>query len=236
MEGKGRMLFDLNELPEDDSDIVLPCKAEPQDAQPAKQHALQTLVSSKEPEPELARTLYNLGNSETSMGRPHTTQLMDTAPVHLGQHPLSCFRPFVRPLLKGDEPFQVATQIDDYKAPKTVKVENALFKHAPELNNGNHLESEDAHKNWEHLKTISETVKGHTNEDLGCSLHGNPVQDALKREEQPSNARAAKEVKDNVLFESASVDASLKTDAPKSSQPVLDNKLSSNFGKRGRSD
>lgn len=142
------MMFDLNELPDDDSETISPREIESL-AQPVKESELQPLVSSKAPEPELARTLHTSGNLEPAIGPAHSAHLNDTAPINLGQHPFSCFRPFVRSNVKGllgEEPSQVVkeyNQIDDFKGPKTVKVENALVKSVSELNNGHgHSKSE----------------------------------------------------------------------------------------------
>lgn len=233
-------MFDLNELPEDDIEPFPAQEAGSQPGQMVKQSAPQALVPNMGPEPELARTLNNLGTSECSAGPPQIYQSAEV-PIHIGQHPLSCFRPFVRSILKsssGDERFHALkenTPAEDVKGPKTVKVESALVKHAPGLNNGHsHMDCEDSFRTEGVQLTSLDTTKVFTSETVGGPPHGDI--DIPKGDEQPSNAEVVNESKEGVPLELEVGDIAMKLDVPNNSQVIPENKVSSCYVKRERSD
>ncbi|KAI5072004.1 hypothetical protein GOP47_0012110 [Adiantum capillus-veneris] len=241
MESKGRVMFDLNELPEDEPFAAQ--EGEFPVAQLVKQCAPQTLVPNIGPEPELEKTRYHSGTSESFVGPAQMAQSTDVVPIHLGQHPLSCFRPFVRPFMKSspgdvDECSQGSKEnmhVDDVKWPKTVRVESALPKHAPDLSNGHsHANCEDSHRNQGMQFVSSDIVKGIDTENVKGSSFGELI--ILKGDEQPNNAGIVKEGKMSERLESVSMDTAMKVEVLNSGQVVPENKVPSVFGKRERSD
>ncbi|MCO5593983.1 hypothetical protein L7F22_048002 [Adiantum nelumboides] len=236
---KSRVMFDLNELPEDEPFAAQ--EGESQAAQLIKQCTSQISVPSMGPESELAKTRH-MDTSEPHEGPPQAGQSTDVMPFHLGQHPLSCFRPFVRPFTRnsscdGDDQAQGLkenTHGDDLKIPKTARVESALLKHTSNLSNGHsHTDWEDSQRNQGSQFISPNTMKAIASKDGGGSFHGDS--DTLKGYE-PSSAGVAKEGETSARLDSVSVDTPMRVEVLNSAQSVPENKVSSFFGKRERSD
>ncbi|MCO5552817.1 hypothetical protein L7F22_006334 [Adiantum nelumboides] len=232
-------MFDLNELPEDEPFAAQ--EGESQAAQLIKQCISQISVPSMGPESELAKTQY-MDTSEPHVGSLQAGQSTDVMPIHLGQHPLSCFRPFVRPFMRsssgdGDDQAQgskESTHGDDLKWPKTVRVESALLKHTSNLSNGHsHTDWEDSQRNQGSQFISSNTMKAIASEDGGGSFRGDS---GTPKGDEPSSAGAAKEGETSARLDSGSVDTAMRVEVLNSAQSVPENKVSSVFGKRERSD
>lgn len=105
---KGRPIFDLNELPpvQDDCDFPPSTEAEARDAlglqsSSGAENAAVTANLSRIVPPPLVHAVDVAPVLHTPFGPAARVQSVDVAPLPLGQHPLSCFRPFIRSNLKS---------------------------------------------------------------------------------------------------------------------------------------
>ncbi|KAH7283286.1 hypothetical protein KP509_35G070300 [Ceratopteris richardii] len=239
MESKSRVMFDLNELPEDDLESSPTREAEVETGK-AFGSAPCDSVPNPVPELESAKTLANVGSFESLMSPPQTSQVIDPTPIHLGHHPLSCFRPFVRTVEKtpsGVERLYTvkeSQQFDDAKGARTVRVESAVSKQPDVLNNGHTADSDDSNGNQGKQCLSRDAENPCSSETVAPSSNGDDG--FFRLTEHPADVGSVKEVIEDSPLEPVIVDTVSKADLTNSSQFTTDNRTSSCVGKRDRSD
>ena len=121
MENKGRVMFDLNEIPEDDPDMSSQNACEP----PLTEVGSRFMHPLKESQAQFNDRILLSKAEAYDQSLSSSSSSLAEAPPALGQHPLSCFRPFVRVMPKGastNEPISSKDEVPsgDYNDKKDI--------------------------------------------------------------------------------------------------------------------
>eukprot|EP00250_Pteridium_aquilinum_P020444 c24814_g2_i2 orf=471-4703(+) len=252
-------MFDLNEPPEDDID-TFPCDDVQcmQPAQELKAHCMQ----QKELEPNFVRPYSEVGNAGMAIGcAAFPGHQVDLAPLPLGQHPLSCFRPFVRQISKGSLSDGAMPLAKENSPPKRSIFDQQSMDSSwnPSALNGELVRSEIVPSKQ---STEASLVTPGRCDDFGeanghnilgpegCDKIVNCLKDGSGNLHETSGSpkeskgtqetsmvlQAAKEVQEETSLRSAPTDACIRMDVSKGVSLAVEDKPGMSFLKRGRSD
>lgn len=248
-----KIMFDLNELPQDDFDMLPP----PGDVgcmQPARDSKARCMQVN-EPEDSFVRPCCEVGNAEISLDRATLpVHLVDLAPLPLGQHPLSSFRPFVRSIDKRELSNGAMLNAKEGACLKSMLDQQILATSC--ALNGEHSRIEHASSkqtaeaalvtsdscgcigshHTSRPKDCDEIVPRRKDEHVqklpGFSMDVQEMQETLS---SSTIVQAPEEVQEKVSLRSALVDACVKIDVSRGSS-IVESKAPSSFVKRGRLD